>query len=106
MPIAFVYTITIESVNIFNRNSNLFIYRELLLQEDEADDDYDDGDPFSDDAEEWQAEEATEPPRPKPVSSITQFKWDNYGTRSRVEESRRQQLNLKPNNDCELFVFL
>lgn len=46
--------------------------------EDEDDDDLlDDG---------WQAEEATESPK-----SLTMYKWEHFGTRSRVEESRRNQ---------------
>ncbi|XP_008192810.2 uncharacterized protein LOC659516 [Tribolium castaneum] len=67
--------------------------------DDENFDDYDDETFDSDDpfADEWQNEEATEPPAP--VSSFTKYKWDNYGTRSRVEESRRQQLDLKPHNE-------
>lgn len=36
---------------------------------------------------EWQAEEATE----APTSYLTQYKWQHYGTRTRVEESRRNQ---------------
>jgi hypothetical protein len=67
--------------------------------DDYEDDVADNDDPFSDN--EWQAEEATEPPVQAPVSSLTKYKWDNYGTRSRVEESRRQQLHLKPFNEAK-----
>ncbi|CAH1159467.1 unnamed protein product [Phaedon cochleariae] len=51
-----------------------------------------------------QAEEPTEKPttaKPahQPVSSMTEYKWNHFGTRAKVEESRRQQLNLKPTKD-------
>lgn len=39
--------------------------------------------------ETWQAEEATE----RPTSALTQMKWMNYGTKSRVEESRRKHFS-------------
>lgn len=33
-------------------------------------------------------------------SSLTDFKWRHYGTRSRVEESRRNQLKLSHHQDA------
>ncbi|XP_074039265.1 uncharacterized protein [Leptinotarsa decemlineata] len=76
-------------------------YDDLL--EDEDDFDYEDDDedsetedPFFDSIdEELQAEEPsirTTTLAPKPVSSLTAFKWSHFGTRERVEESRRQQM--------------
>lgn len=74
------------------------------FDDDEYDETLDDDDPFSDN--EWQAEEATEPPNSAPISSMTKYKWDNYGTRSRVEESRRQQLHLKSHNEGNQVLML
>lgn len=53
--------------------------------DDDSEDDTDDGEEETDD---WQAEEATEEPTER---SFTEYKWRHYGTRSRVEESRRNQ---------------
>lgn len=55
------------------------------------------GDEFEEEAEDederkhhrnWQAEEATDDP-----TSLTQMKWDRFGTRAKVEESRTNQMN-------------
>lgn len=67
--------------------------------------DYEDDDPDLeenyDDEDEKTAVQAVDA-TPAPVtSSLTQFKWRHYGTRSRVEESRRNQLMLNNNNDCK-----
>ncbi|KAH0811661.1 hypothetical protein GEV33_011130 [Tenebrio molitor] len=119
MDVMVIFTIHIVCLTdcLAGRNKNClpFALVDVCLlnnkkEEDETDDlgdsfdDYEDDvadndDPFSDN--EWQAEEATEPPVQAPVSSLTKYKWDNYGTRSRVEESRRQQLHLKPFNEAK-----
>lgn len=51
--------------------------------------DDDNGNEDNTDAE-WQAEEAIE----RRSSPLTESKWRHYGTQERVQESRRQQLNL------------
>lgn len=82
----------------------------LYFQENESDNldnnfnDYEeeeevDNDPFSDVDEDWQAEEATQTPAKTEISSLTKYKWESYGTREKVEESRRQQLNLNPSSE-------
>lgn len=58
--------------------------------------DYEEDDPVVEDNyslnEEGEEEEEAEEPAVR--SPITEFKWKNYGTRSRVEESRRNHLKL------------
>lgn len=58
--------------------------------------DYEEDDPVMEDNynldEESEEEEAVEESTAR--SPLTDFKWRHYGTRSRVEESRRNQLKL------------
>ncbi|XP_050498091.1 uncharacterized protein LOC114329749 [Diabrotica virgifera virgifera] len=86
-------------------------YEDSLDDEDDeldyADEDGDpDSDPFFDSLDEdVQAEEPTEkpsstlPPVVRPVSRLTEWKWNTLGTREKVQESMRQQLNLKPSKE-------
>lgn len=53
---------------------------------EEADDEADEEE--DDDSDDWQAEEPTEEPTER---TLTEYKWKHFGTRSRVEESRRNQ---------------
>ncbi|KAF5308095.1 hypothetical protein FQR65_LT00637 [Abscondita terminalis] len=68
-----------EDTNDNEEEENITDYEYNTNEEDE--DNYDTLD------DDWQAEEATES-SPK---TLTEYKWENYGTRSRVEESRRNQ---------------
>ncbi|KAL3266725.1 hypothetical protein HHI36_010886 [Cryptolaemus montrouzieri] len=58
--------------------------------------DYDDDGVFSENSE-WQAEEPTEKPTTpvpirRPMSRISEMKWQMYGTREKVEENRKKEL--------------
>lgn len=82
---------------------------QLNDEQSHADDDnvdYEEDDPALEDIyddEEEDKKSSTEEPTPAPVaSSLTEYKWRHYGTRSRVEESRRNQLQLTNNNNGKL----
>lgn len=83
-------------------------------EQDRTDDgnaDYEDDDPVPDDnyddeeeEEEEDKKHPVEEPTPAPMS-LTEYKWKYYGTRSRVEESRRNQVQLQTgNNNGELWI--
>lgn len=88
----------------------IFIYFTLFQN---TDDDYSNYNKNDDEEEEdvehinfgngYQAEEATTTPRTAATSSLTKMKWEYYGTRERVEESRQKHLyHDKPN--CKLTI--
>lgn len=58
--------------------------------------DYEDDDPVMEDSYNLDEESEEEPlvAESNARSPLTDFKWRHYGTRSRVEESRRNQLKL------------
>ncbi|KAK9703661.1 hypothetical protein QE152_g29188 [Popillia japonica] len=73
-------------------------------ERDENDDDIYDNNDYSededdyfdvDDADEIQAEEATD----APTSSLTDYKWEHFGSRDRVEKSRNMQMQQLKNTE-------
>lgn len=74
-----------------DRKDNILKKKDEEEEEDEddaeeADDEADEEE--DDDSDDWQAEEPTEEPTER---TLTEYKWKHFGTRSRVEESRRNQ---------------
>ncbi|GLV40038.1 PDGF- and VEGF-related factor 3 [Carabus blaptoides fortunei] len=74
-----------KSEKLIQNPTNLDWRDDDVDDDDDSEDDTDDGEDETDD---WQAEEATEEPTER---SFTEYKWRHYGTRARVEESRRNQ---------------
>lgn len=64
--------------------------------------DYEEDDPVLednyDDEEEDRNAQIEERHQIQAPSSLTEYKWKHYGTRSKVEESRRHQLHLQSGN--------
>lgn len=74
-------------------------------QDSKGDDflDYEEDDPVADYEVNEEEEEAEEQ---QPVRSpLTEFKWKHYGTRSRVEESRRNQMRIAQEGDFGCLPF-
>lgn len=76
------------------------------LDDDEDDLDYEDDDEDSKEEHEFfysvdedvQAEEPSTSP-PKTLSKLTEYKWNHFGTKEKVDESMRKQLNLNPSKE-------
>lgn len=86
----------------------LVTIRFYLFQDDDFDyddDDFSDEDTFDDTFEDIQAEEATELPVTirtasiRPISRFSEYKWQQYGTMAKVEESRNEHLNLRTSKE-------
>lgn len=88
-------------------DKNVFGFQMMNDEQNSKDDDdfldYEEDDPVMEDnynldeenEEEERREEADESTARSP---LTNYKWQHYGTRSRVEESRRNQLRLPQDN--------
>ncbi|XP_056642097.1 uncharacterized protein LOC130448658 [Diorhabda sublineata] len=87
-------------------NEDEFDDYDTNLDDDDDELDYDDDDDDSKEEHEFfysldediQAEEASTSP-PKTFSKLTEYKWNHFGTKEKVEESMRKQLNLNPSRE-------
>ncbi|XP_030758523.1 vascular endothelial growth factor A-like [Sitophilus oryzae] len=98
-------TETLEDMDTTDPTKKYFCSITYSRKEDEdsnyEEDFFDTSDEDDDDDDDFQAEEPTERTIPvaKQYSSLSEYKWDQYGTRQGVTEARNRQLNIRKNSE-------